>query len=390
MRRIVVLGLSILILSLPVSAEAAPPVNDDFADALALSEPLPALAAVSTAESTTEPGEPVPSCIDNGEFGASVWYTYTPSVKTSVALDTKGSNFDTVISFYTGNALNSLTEIACNDEISFNAFTANASRVAQVLAAGTTYRIQISGRLAATGSLVLTLAKRRTTPAVARGTAWHLNTNFDGDADFSFTYGSGAHYPLVGTMLAKAGGFGENGVSAPIALEGNKWFMNDWFDPGVHLVFPFGREVDFPVVGDVNGDGADDPGVVQGNVWHFDTGLDGLADLSFAYGRFTDFPVMGDWDGNGTFTPGVVRGNVWILNNGFDPTGDLIFPFGVFTDYPLVGDWDSDGDWTPMVVRGNVWYRNNDFDGSPDVPGFAYGSAFDFPLVGDWDGVGNP
>ncbi|MGH2727205.1 MAG: hypothetical protein ACRDKS_09560, partial [Actinomycetota bacterium] len=330
MRRIVVLALSIVILALPATAEAAPPVNDDFADALAFAEPLPALAAVSTAESTTETGEPVPSCIDNGEFGASVWYTYTPSVKTSVALDTQGSNFDTVVAFYTGAALNALTEIGCNDEVSFSPSTANSSRVAKVLAAGTTYRIQISGRLGATGSLVVRLAKRRTTPAVARGTAWHLNSNFDGDADYSFTFGSAAHYPLVGTTLAKSGGFGENGVSTPTALEGNDWFMNDWFDSGVHLVLPFGRAVDFPVVGDINGDGADDIGVVQGNVWHFDTGLDGLADVSFAYGRYADFPIMGDWDGNGTFTPGVVRGNTWILNNGFDPIGDLIFPFGTF------------------------------------------------------------
>ena len=55
-------------------------------------------------EATEELDEPEPSCIDNGEFGASVWYTFTPSVKVSAGVDTVFGETTTTrsLAIYTG------------------------------------------------------------------------------------------------------------------------------------------------------------------------------------------------------------------------------------------------------------------------------------------------
>ncbi|MGH2784504.1 MAG: hypothetical protein ACRDJ1_04545 [Actinomycetota bacterium] len=386
MRRSLVLILSIVIVALPMAAPAGAvaPVNDAFADALALAEPLPALAAATTTDATTEIGEPVPSCIDNGDFGTSVWYKFTPSTDVSAALDTFGSDYDTVVALYTGATLNALTEIACNDEISFSPATEGRSRVAALLESGTTYHFQVSGFQGATGSLELKLVKRRTTPAVIRGDKWFLNAGFDGASEFSFIYGFGNDDPFGGNFLGLL--FGQTGVSTPTVRKGNTWFLNDWFDGTAFVAFPYGRATDLPVAGDRNGDGSSDIGVVRGNVWHFDTDLDAVADETFAYGLPTDYPVVGDWNGDGTFTPGVLRGNKWFLNNGTDANADVVFSYGSATDFPVVGDWNGDGIWSAGVVRGNTWLLNNATDANADLV-FAYGSVTDFPLVGDWDGA---
>ena len=385
-RRSLVLILSIVIVALPGTSHAVAPINDNFADAIALSDPLTATASASTVDATTETGEPVPSCIDNGEFGASVWYKYTPSADVSAGVDTVFSDtaYDTVLAIYSGAALNSLTEIACNDDISTNPATFGFSRAAAILEGGTTYHIQVSGFEGDTGDLNLRLTRRRTTPAVVRGDKWFLNQGFNGQSEFSFHFGSGNDDPFAGVFLGLL--FGQTGVSAPTVRDGNVWFMNDWFDGSPFVAIPYGRASDFPVAGDRDADGATDIGVRRGNVWHFDNDLDAVTDETFAYGLSTDYPLMGDWDGDGDFTPGVRRGNKWLLNNNTDGNADVVIPYGSSTDFPIVGDWNGDGIWTIGVVRGNNWLLTNTTGPNASLV-FAYGSASDFPLVGDWDVV---
>ena len=48
--------------------------------------------------------------------GASVWYSWTAPLEGEVEIDTVGSDFDTLIGVYTGNAVGSLTEVASNDD----------------------------------------------------------------------------------------------------------------------------------------------------------------------------------------------------------------------------------------------------------------------------------
>ncbi len=52
-----------------------------------------------------------------GISGHDVWYTYTPTLGHLLVLSTSGSDFDTVVSVYTGPC-EDLIEVACNDDAS--------------------------------------------------------------------------------------------------------------------------------------------------------------------------------------------------------------------------------------------------------------------------------
>ena len=60
-----------------------------------------------------------------------------------MTIDTLGSNFDTVLAVYTGNALNNLVMVGCDDD----AAGGRQSRVTFTATAGTTYRVQVGGSL---------------------------------------------------------------------------------------------------------------------------------------------------------------------------------------------------------------------------------------------------
>ena len=90
-------------------ALAAPPGNDDFDNATAISS-LPFSDALDTTQATTASDDP--DCVGNAH---SVWYSFTPSTTMVVIGDTFGSDYDTTLSAYTGSR-GSLTQIACNDD----------------------------------------------------------------------------------------------------------------------------------------------------------------------------------------------------------------------------------------------------------------------------------
>ncbi len=144
------------------------PVNDQFGAA----QPL-AGTDVSRNDANVgaskEQGEPRHA---GNEGGASVWYRWTAPGSGTVAIDTRGSDFDTVLAAYTGSSLATLHEVASDDDIvdgqdqdSEISFSANA---------GTTYRIAVDGfndegAGPATGSLVLHLSQA-SAPAAAPDT----------------------------------------------------------------------------------------------------------------------------------------------------------------------------------------------------------------------------
>lgn len=104
---------------------------------------LPDQVEVSTVNATVAPDDPV-SCI-GGQGQSTVWYSITPSVNTWYGIDTNSSDYDTVLSVYTG-VCGSLTRVACNDD--FNNSAANRNRALLVFQAqaGVTYLIQASGK----------------------------------------------------------------------------------------------------------------------------------------------------------------------------------------------------------------------------------------------------
>ena len=134
----------------PVCASASPPPppNDDFANSIAIPEPLPYMNSELTIGATDEAGEPSPC----GSIASTVWYDFTPTSNETLVADTFGSGYDTVLAVYTGPSLGSLTLVGCNDQ-SFG----NQSRIVFSATAGTTYHFQVGGYFGAVGNLTFNL-----------------------------------------------------------------------------------------------------------------------------------------------------------------------------------------------------------------------------------------
>ena len=94
-----------LILALAISvhgftqALAAPPSNDNFADATIIST-LPFSGTVNNIEATVEFNEPFPC----GYSPFTAWYSFTPTANLGVRIDMSGSEIsDTIVSVYAQN-----------------------------------------------------------------------------------------------------------------------------------------------------------------------------------------------------------------------------------------------------------------------------------------------
>ncbi|HHB92177.1 MAG TPA: hypothetical protein ENK59_03060 [Thioploca sp.] len=88
--------------------------NDNLADAITITFDTTYSNTQTTKSATTETGESPPSCNQTG-VTSSVWYKYSPSVNQRNVFNTKGSDYNTVLSIWTGTN-HPLTEIACNDD----------------------------------------------------------------------------------------------------------------------------------------------------------------------------------------------------------------------------------------------------------------------------------
>jgi hypothetical protein len=120
------------------AAQAAPPTNDNFANATTVTEPLPFTNSVDTTQATVEPTDP--ACAQAGfDPQNTVWYSYTPSTSGFVQANTFGSDYDTTLWVGTGTAGN-LSEIACNDDTG-GGTTGVESKVIWDATASTTYYI---------------------------------------------------------------------------------------------------------------------------------------------------------------------------------------------------------------------------------------------------------
>ena len=99
----------------PASAQAAPPSNDNFADAQVVGPALPVAVPATTVESTAEPGEPPHFSTNPARH--TVWYSWTPAANTQAVIDVCDRDpsigpISTTEAVYTGSALNALTPVA--------------------------------------------------------------------------------------------------------------------------------------------------------------------------------------------------------------------------------------------------------------------------------------
>jgi thermitase len=121
-----------------------PSNNDNFSNARSYSG---GTVTGSNNSATKEPGEPNHA---RNAGGKSVWYTWTPQTSGTMMIQTAGSNFDTLLGVYTGSAVNNLTEVTSNDDVSLSNRT---SSVIFNATAGNTYQIAVDGYNGAAGNV---------------------------------------------------------------------------------------------------------------------------------------------------------------------------------------------------------------------------------------------
>jgi hypothetical protein len=121
----------------------AAPTNDNWASAIAVPG-VPYSQSLDVSTATTEIGEPFPTQCGNKTLSLpgknTVWYKFTSGSNRSISFDTVGSNYDTYIAVWTGNALNALTLVGCNDDNDIDL----TSQLFVQLTAGVTYYIQVA------------------------------------------------------------------------------------------------------------------------------------------------------------------------------------------------------------------------------------------------------
>ncbi|MEG3960330.1 S8 family peptidase [Microcoleus sp. herbarium2] len=121
--------------------------NDNFANRILLGG-LPVSTTGSNIGATAEPQEPSQSGLIN-----SVWWSWTAPTTGTVNFDTRGSNFDTYLSVFTGSDLPNLTLLGANDDGGGSL----TSLVSLDATAGTTYQIAVDGWASNTGQIALNI-----------------------------------------------------------------------------------------------------------------------------------------------------------------------------------------------------------------------------------------
>ncbi|MEO5958395.1 MAG: immunoglobulin domain-containing protein, partial [Opitutaceae bacterium] len=86
--------------------------------------------------------------------GSSVWWRWVAPANGTAFLNTRGSNFDTLLGVYTGTSVNALTVVTSNDD---EDATRHTSAVLFPATAGTSYWIAVDGWGGETGAIALNL-----------------------------------------------------------------------------------------------------------------------------------------------------------------------------------------------------------------------------------------
>jgi hypothetical protein len=147
------LAAAVATLVFATSALAAPPSNDNFANAAALSGSAGSVQG-STVDATDEAGEPAGATLG-------IWYSWKPAVSGAAVFDTcAAANYDSWVDIFTGSSLGSLTLVASGDDgcgfkQSITPFRARA---------GTQYWIRVGGFNRNVGTFTL---------------SWNVQTNDD-------------------------------------------------------------------------------------------------------------------------------------------------------------------------------------------------------------------
>jgi Ca2+-binding RTX toxin-like protein len=191
----------------------AAPINDNFANRIV----LPAIAINlpgTNLEATAEAGEP-PFPVPFSAPNETVWWTWTAPSSGNFNLTTAGSNFDTVLAVFTGNAVNALTLVGSNDE---DDSVSRQSLVNFNAVAGTSYQIAVDGFLNIKGNINLSIAPAGISRPTFGGGTLALGTNgsdiLNGDAGGDTIAGFGGDDLILGGDGNDSidGGFGNDTI----------------------------------------------------------------------------------------------------------------------------------------------------------------------------------
>ena len=188
---------ALLVAPASASEATAAPANDDEASATPIE--IGADLRQPTAGATTVPGERF-SC---ASAGASVWFRFAPTRFGTFVVDTRGSDFDTVVAIHRTSTSGPRFEQACDDDTyglqSMARFQASTS---------STYWIQVGGATGATGTLRLRLLEatgaiegRIIDGATGGGSDRHLCLNTIDAEGRSFSYFGGLDLAWTGFRI---------------------------------------------------------------------------------------------------------------------------------------------------------------------------------------------
>jgi len=151
-----------------------------------------------------------------------VWWSWTPTTAGSVILQTAGSTFDTVLAVYRGTAINALSVVTSNNDVSLADKT---SRVTFSASAGTTYLIVVDGYdTKARGNITLIVTPP---PSFARPNIYGVPAWLKLDAANKITTAEKTFSTLTGSVNPLTGVFiGSFNVRALVTGSGSQLLIN--------------------------------------------------------------------------------------------------------------------------------------------------------------------
>ncbi|MBV9956787.1 MAG: VCBS repeat-containing protein [Acidobacteria bacterium] len=392
--------LGLLLIGLPVAAQgqqadAAPPANDNFANAQALSGASGSVSGTNV-EATSEPNEP--NIVSGGTMN-SVWYKFTAPSTGSLNIDTNGAgtiSSDAPIAVFTGAAVDSLSKLTENG--SYVPF--GYSRMTFGVTSGTTYYIKVEGFGSLTGTFTLNYTLTPASP----------NDNFAAARSlYNFT---GSILSISDTNVGATGEAGEpnhHGAATPI---NSVWFS--WVAPSnVSMTFDTRGSNYDTILAVYTGAAVNSLTEITSND---DAPLTNTSRVTFAATAGTTYYIAVDGFNNGTGTFllnwkvnnaesglqfnyylsswtdfAVYRpsNNTWYIQQSASNGTSCCFrtqKFGQNGDVPVAGDFDGDQEadiavWRPS--NGTFYYlRSTDLA----VGAKQWGLNGDVPLQGDFDG----
>jgi hypothetical protein len=342
-----IIGSALTLLLLATEATAiAPPANDNFANAQAISFGVGQVTGTNV-DATKQTGEPAHA---GNAGGKSVWFKWTSVANYATTFDTEiGGLSDTLVAVYQGSSVNALTLIASNDDYGNVDGSPHKSRLFFPATTGAVYYIAVDGYSGASGSFTL---------------RWNINRR-----------------PSRGTDLD---GNGQDDIT--VFRPSNGTWYSLLSQSNSIVATQFGISSDIPVPADYDGDGKTDIAVFRPSTgyWYILLSFSNSV-RSEKWGVNGDIPTPGDFnlDGRADFAFFRPSNGTWYISDSYFSIYASV-NFGQNGDKPVLNDYDGDGRVDPAVRRpsNNSWYILRSSDGA--VVAVQWGIAGDIPVPGDY------